>query len=125
MRIHNRHMGNDKSKDDQQYGNQKNGNPDFHPVREIPLAGWQVPVKGDQADIQAVEDNTEHRPGSRPLDYFQIFLPDANGIEKTGQRHETQQLHQIPESVCGTQQVPVVALGNPHHLDNKVSGQNQ
>jgi hypothetical protein len=45
MRIHNRHVRNDKTKYKQSRSDQKNGNRDFHPVGKISLTGGQVPVK--------------------------------------------------------------------------------
>ena len=90
MRIHDRHPGGNKAKHNHADGYQKNRNSDFHPVRKIAFTGRQVPVEGHQTDVEAIDDNTQYGPGSGPFDYFNVFFAHPDGIEKTGQRDETQ-----------------------------------
>ena len=89
MIIKYRHNSDDDSKDDETCSYEKNGYADLHPMGEIPVSRWQMPVKGNHADIQPVQHDTEDRPTRRPLDKILVLLPHTNGIEKTGQGDES------------------------------------
>ena len=84
-----------------------------------------MPVKGDQTDIQPIDNDAQHCPGSRPFDDFQIFLTHPNGIKKAGQAYKSNQFHKKPDAIRGAQQVPMVALGYPDYLDNELTGENK
>ena len=90
MGVQYRHTGNDKAKYNQSGGDQENGNRDFHPVWEISFARRQMPVKGNQADIQPIDNDTKNGPDRRPFDYAQIPLAHTDGIEKARQGHKSQ-----------------------------------
>jgi hypothetical protein len=54
-------------------------------VGEIPLTGWQVPVKGNHTNIKAVDHNPDYGPESGPFNQCYILIPNPDRIKKTGQ----------------------------------------
>ena len=97
MLVKNRHPGNDKAKDEYPYGNNEHGYGDLHPVREITLGRRQVIVKGDQADVEAVDNDSQYRPDRRVADHLQVAVSDPHRVEKRRQSDESNQLHHISE----------------------------
>ena len=80
MHIHNGHPGYDKSKDEDADRHQKHGNYNLHPMREIALTGRQLPVKGNQTDVEPVDDNAEYGPRGGPFDELDILFAHTDGI---------------------------------------------
>ena len=91
---------------------------------KISFTGGKVPVESNEADIEPVEDNPQHRQNGCKFNQGQTFCPNTESIKKAWQRYKTQKLYEIPDSISGCKLMPVIFSGYTQNLNGEVSRQN-
>ena len=84
------------------------------PVEE--LAVGQVPVEGDQRDVEPIDDHPDDRPkGPEPHEGHVLPL-DRDRQEEAREENEAQELGEEPVAPRGAQEVSMVPMGDANYF---------
>src|SRR3989304_681459 len=112
------HAVHDPAEGEEPEGDDGEGSEDLDPAGDIPVR--DVPVEGDERNVQPVENDPKDAARRRGPDEPPIPLPDPVGEEEAGQEDEPDRLHQEPAAQGGVQEVPVASVGAAEQLQEEV-----